>query len=424
VRIVAVLNQKGGVGKTTTAVNLGAALALRGKRVLLIDADPQGNLTDHLGIDASTTEVSFYDVLLEDASIAEATVPTATERLFVVPSETDLAAAESELAAEMGREFRLRRAMRAIPEDTYDWVLIDCPPSLGLLSLNAMAAANELLIALQTEYFALKGLEKLTQVREMVREHLNPDLRMLGILPTLVNPVTILAKEVIQEVKTHYGNVMLDTRVRLNVSLAEAPSQGMHIFQYKPNSPGAEDYLALADELLGLRDSKSTSRARREATAERLAAPKTVAPPPTQDTALPAQDPAPAAGDDAPDAPSAAVSPEEVAAPATGNTPPCVETVIPAPAPQSTMIPAPASPSTMVPAPTPESSEEATATTPADGTTPGSDSTGSRTADSKPTDSKPADNRTAANGHVPVPVKSRSPAGDDGGSESESAAAL
>ena len=307
-RIVAVLNQKGGVGKTTTAVNLGAALALRGKRVLLIDADPQGNLTDHLGIDTTTTETSFYDVLLEDASIMGATVETGTEGLYVVPSETDLAAAESELAAEMGREFRLRRAMRAMPADAYDWVLIDCPPSLGLLSLNAMAAANELLIALQTEYFALKGLEKLTQVREMVREHLNPDLRLLGILPTLVSPVTILAKEVIQEVQTHYGNVVLGARIRQNVSLAEAPSQGMHIFQYKPNSPGAEDYLALADELLGLRDSGSTSRARREATAERRAAPKT-APAPTVD--------------DAPGAPPPSTSPESAThAPATASVPP------------------------------------------------------------------------------------------------------
>jgi len=193
VRIVAVLNQKGGVGKTTTAVNLGAALALRGKRVLLVDSDAQCNLTDHLGIDPEATDATLYEVLVEGARLEDATTETTTERLFVVPSHEDLAAAETELASKIGREFKLRKALREIPQDRYDWVLIDCPPSLGLLSLNAMAAANEVLITVQTEYFALRGLGQLDRVVKMVVEEVNPSLTLLGILPTLVNPVTNLS---------------------------------------------------------------------------------------------------------------------------------------------------------------------------------------------------------------------------------------
>ncbi|MDJ0974979.1 MAG: ParA family protein [Planctomycetota bacterium] len=292
-RIVAVLNQKGGVGKTTTAVNLGAALALRGRRVLLIDADPQGNLTDHLGLEPGGTEASLYDVLLEDASIEAATVATETERLFVVPSEPDLAAAESELANELGREGRLSRALGHLDAESYDWILIDCPPSLGLLSINAMAAASELLITLQSEYFALKGLAALDDVIAMVQKHLNPELRLLGILPTLVNPVTILSKEVIEEVKNHYGEVVFGTRIRQNVSLAEAPSRGTHIFAYKPGSPGASDYLRLADEIEGRRDTRNRSHATRVAVAERTVpraeTPETPAPAAT--TTPPASEP-------------------------------------------------------------------------------------------------------------------------------------
>lgn len=270
-RIVAVLNQKGGVGKTTTAVNLGAALALRGRRVLLIDSDPQGNLTDHLGLAPGDDDATLYDVLMEGASIATATLTTDTEGLFVLPAEPDLAAAESELANEIGREIRLRRALAGIPADTYDWVFIDCPPSLGLLSVNVMAAATELLITLQTEYFALKGLAALDAVIAQVREHVNPQVELLGILPTLVNPVTLLAREVIDEVKTHYGDVVLGTQIRQNVSLAEAPSRGTHIFAYKPSSPGATDYLSLADEIEGRRDARARSHAARVASAERRA---------------------------------------------------------------------------------------------------------------------------------------------------------
>jgi chromosome partitioning protein len=254
VRTIAILNQKGGVGKTTTAVNLGAALALRGRRVLLIDADPQGNLSDHLGVDTQEAPASIYEVLLDEATLEEATSPTATPHLFVVPSHPDLAAVEQELASELGRELRLRRALRALPADRYDWVLIDCPPSLGLLSLNAMAASDAVLITVQTEYFAMRGLGQLDRIVQMVREHVNPDLSILGILPTLVNPVTKLAREVIQEVRAHYGAKVFATRIRQNVRLAEAPGYQNHIFAYEPSSAGAEDYAALAAELEGDRE--------------------------------------------------------------------------------------------------------------------------------------------------------------------------
>ncbi|MEZ6007627.1 MAG: ParA family protein [Planctomycetota bacterium] len=261
-RIVAILNQKGGVGKTTTAVNLGAALALRGRKVLLIDADPQGNLSDHLGVDPLEAPASVYDVLLGEATVDEATVATSTPGLGVVPSHPDLAAAEQELAGELGRELRLRKALRALPADRYDWVLIDCPPSLGLLSLNAMAAAGSVLITVQTEYFAMRGLGQLDRIVHMVREHVNPELEILGILPTLVNPVTKLAREVIQEVRAHYGERVFATRIRQNVRLAEAPGYQDHIFAYEPGSAGAEDYAALAAELEGDASSEDATPSR------------------------------------------------------------------------------------------------------------------------------------------------------------------
>ncbi|MGE0193208.1 MAG: ParA family protein [Planctomycetota bacterium] len=295
-RIVAILNQKGGVGKTTTAVNLGAALALRGRRVLLIDADPQGNLSDHLGVDPLEAPASVYDVLLGEATVDEATVPTNTPGLAVVPSHPDLAAAEQELAGELGRELRLRKALRALPADRYDWVLIDCPPSLGLLSLNAMAASSAVLITVQTEYFAMRGLGQLDRIVHMVREHVNPELEILGILPTLVNPVTKLAREVIQEVRAHYGERVFATRIRQNVRLAEAPGYQDHIFAYEPASAGAEDYAALAAELEG-------DAAGGGATSEQVDAgptfeqdePAPDAPPPTPDPAAsPAAPPPPA----------------------------------------------------------------------------------------------------------------------------------
>ena len=260
-RIVAILNQKGGVGKTTTAVNLGAALAhagsvdagvrgaLAGRRVLLVDCDPQANLTDHLGLDESVGELTVYDVLTEGVPIEGAVLPTSTPGLSVLPADGDLAAVEQELATEIARETRLRRALARVPADTYDWVLIDCPPSLGLLSLNAMTAATGMIVTVQTEYFAMRGLSQIDDIVRMVQEHVNPRLQLLGILPTLVNPVTRLAREVMEEVRGHYGPLVFDTRIRQNIRLAEAPGHQSHIFDYDPLSAGAEDYRALAVEL-------------------------------------------------------------------------------------------------------------------------------------------------------------------------------
>jgi chromosome partitioning protein len=254
VRTIAVVNQKGGVGKTTTAVNLGAALALRGRRVLLVDMDPQGNLTDHLLGDAGRGEgvASVYDVLVEGVPVEKAVVPTSTEGLAVVPSHEDLAGAELDLASVIGREVLLRDALAALPPG-WDYVLLDCPPSLGLLSLNALAASDEVFIALQTEFFAMRGLGALDRTVDLVRRRINPGLEVGGIVPTLVD-FTRLSREVVEEVRSHYGDAVFATRIRSSIRLAEAPSYGKHIFDYAPESTGAQDYAALAKEVEEGRD--------------------------------------------------------------------------------------------------------------------------------------------------------------------------
>ena len=263
-RVIAIVNQKGGVGKTTTAVNLGAALALRGRRVLLVDLDPQGNLTDHLlgdppplpgdpdglpgGPDGGTPRASIYDVLVEGLPLSRAVVPTATKGLFVVPSHEDLAGAELDLASVIGRELLLRDAVAALDKGAFDYVLLDCPPSLGLLSLNALAASDEVFIALQTEFFAMRGLGALDRTVDLVKRRINPGLKVGGIVPTLVD-LTRLSREVVDEVRSHYGDLVFATRIRSSIRLAEAPSHGKHVFDYAPDSTGAEDYASLAKEL-------------------------------------------------------------------------------------------------------------------------------------------------------------------------------
>ncbi|MBI1849567.1 MAG: ParA family protein [Planctomycetes bacterium] len=277
-RRLAVINQKGGVGKTTTAVNLGAALANVGSRVLLIDADPQANLSVHLSVDIFHIKKSVYDVLRGEATIADVVVKTSNPNLDVVPSHIDLSGAELELASMMGRETVLREALRDVdarslareappiapapgavtesatpeppPAGAYDFVIVDCPPSLGLLSVNALTATAEVIVPVQTQFFALQGMSKLLDVLRLVRRRLNPTLRLLGLLPCLFDSRTNLSQEVLAELRAHFGERVFTTAIRANVKLAEAPSHGKHIFDYAPDSRGAEDYLALAREVL------------------------------------------------------------------------------------------------------------------------------------------------------------------------------
>jgi len=250
-RVIAVFNHKGGVGKTTTVANLGAALARAGRRVLLIDCDPQANLTVHFGIDLEDPGKTLYDVLTADAPFADAVREAEEENLWILPSHLDLAGAELELATAMGRERIVKDAL-----DTYlqehedlDYVLFDCPPSIGLLTVNTLTATDEVIVPLQTEFLALRGVGKLIEVVNKVRRRLNPDLQITGILPTLSRTGTLLAREVMDEIETHFGDRVFKTRIRSNVRLAEAPSHGKSIFAYDRRSAGAEDYAALAVEV-------------------------------------------------------------------------------------------------------------------------------------------------------------------------------
>jgi len=251
VRVIAVFNHKGGVGKTTTVANLGAGLARRGKRVLLVDVDPQACLTVHFGIDPETAEKTIYDVLCRDLPFGEAVRELEGETLLGVPSHLDLAGAELELATTMGRERLLRDALERYlaAQQRIDYVLFDCPPSLGLLTVNALAAADEVFVPLQTEFLALRGVGKLVDVVTLVRRRLNPTVKITGILPTLSRTGTLLAREVQEEIARHFGSKVFKTRIRSNVKLAEAPSHGKSIFAYAPGSAGAEDYAALAGEV-------------------------------------------------------------------------------------------------------------------------------------------------------------------------------
>lgn len=253
---VAVINQKGGVGKTTTTVNLGAGLARLGYRVLLLDFDPQANLTSHLepprDADAGTT----YDLLRDRRPITELVLPTREENLFVVPAGDDLAGVELELAAEIGRETILRDALARAAADGMraDWVLIDCPPSLGLLAVNALTAADEALVPIQAEFFALSGMAKFVEVQRLVQNRLNDRLRLAGIVICMWKGNARLSHEVREEVDNVFGDVLYRGVVRQNVKLAEAPSAARTIFDYAPDSNGAADYAALAIEFLRRHD--------------------------------------------------------------------------------------------------------------------------------------------------------------------------
>ena len=248
---VAVANQKGGVGKTTTAINLATALAAIGWKVLLIDLDPQGNASTGLGIALASREQSSYDVLIGSASLVEAAVPTRVPRLDIVPATQDLSGAEVELVALEDRAHRLDKALRSTPPARWDICLVDCPPSLGLLTVNALAAARHLLVPLQCEFFALEGLSQLLQTVERIRVAFNPELAILGVALTMYDRRNKLSGQVAEDVRACLGNAVFETVVPRNVRLSEAPSHGLPALIYDLRCPGSEAYVHLARELIG-----------------------------------------------------------------------------------------------------------------------------------------------------------------------------
>ena len=245
--VIAILNQKGGVGKTTTAINLGAYLAKAGKSVLVLDFDPQGNATSGLGIDKNKVEVTSYDLLFGRGTAEAAIKETQTSGLFVLPANPNLAAAEVELVSQNNREQMLKQAIGSL---TYDYVLIDCPPSLGLLTVNALTAANGLLIPVQAEYYALEGLSQLLSVVQRVRGGLNTKLELLGVVVTMFDGRTSLSEQVYQELQKYFGDKLLSTVVPRNVRLAEAPSYGKPVSEHDKWSKGARAYKALSKEII------------------------------------------------------------------------------------------------------------------------------------------------------------------------------
>jgi chromosome partitioning protein len=251
-RIITIANQKGGVGKTTTAVNLAAALAMHGSRVLVVDLDPQGNASTALDIEHHSGITSVYDVLVEDRPLGEIVRPVAGfAQLYCAPAAIDLAGAEIELVPLVARESRLARALASYDTSNLDYIFIDCPPSLGLLTVNALVAAPEVLIPIQCEYYALEGLEQLLRTIELVRSHLNPALSVTTILLTMYDGRTRLASQVADEVREHFGAVVLGSVIPRSVRVSEAPSYGQSVMTYDPGSSGAQAYLEAGRELAG-----------------------------------------------------------------------------------------------------------------------------------------------------------------------------
>jgi chromosome partitioning protein len=247
-RVIAIANQKGGVGKTTTAINLSASLAAGGKRVLLIDLDPQGNATSGIGVDKNALHKTVYHTLVNETSLAEVIVPTLMDNLSLAPSNRELVGAEVELVNEEQREYRMRRHVRAIKDD-YDYIFIDSPPSLSLLTVNGFAAADSVIITLQCEYYALEGLSELLQTIKLVRDNVNDGLRLEGVLLTMEQR-TRLSRQVIEDVRDHLGSRVFDTVIPRNVTLGEAPSFGKPVIVYDLKCAGAQAYIALAREVI------------------------------------------------------------------------------------------------------------------------------------------------------------------------------
>ena len=257
-KIIAVANQKGGVGKTTTSVNLSSLLAKKGKKVVLLDADPQGNATSGLGVDKDV-ELSVYDILVGDTTFEETVQETAIKNLKVCPSNISLAGAEVELVSMMSREQRLKAKLDLV-KDQYDYILIDCPPSLGLITLNSFTAADSVLIPVQCEYYALEGLGQLINTINLVKKHLNKSLEIEGAVLTMYDIRTNLSNQVVKEVKKYFDDKVYKTVIPRNVRLSEAPSFGMPITTYDPKSKGARSYEKLAKEFLKAEDAKEKAK--------------------------------------------------------------------------------------------------------------------------------------------------------------------
>ena len=253
--VLAIVNQKGGVGKTTTTVNLGAGLAAKGKKVLLVDVDPQGNATSGLGFDKRSLEKTTYDAIINEEPIANIILPTGRNKYSICPANIQLAGAEVELVNAMSREGYLKRALTSVRSD-YDFILLDCPPSLGLLTVNSLTAADGVIVPIQSEFYALEGVTQLMETINIVHKHLNPGLEVFGVVITMFDSRTQLSGQVAAEVKKYFGDRMFRTMIPRNVRLSEAPSHGKWIGEYDPKSKGAECYASLAREVLGRASAK------------------------------------------------------------------------------------------------------------------------------------------------------------------------